>query len=279
VRSTPGQKAGLDFYRRAGATSEPWEGERVATGEIRSTILRFNPVGSVPSIAYQYTGKGNGTTVLRLSERLGGVWVSQDVASAVSRPIYGLAFDEEGNPAMTFVQEADGTPTLAFAVRQGGSWNVETADVGPGEPSTFLQWTNVAFDPRRGDFSAAGVFRHATNLQSFQVRFCERADGLWDCRTIDAGGGYIEAVSLAFDADGTAFLAYPIVPTLFVQIRPPGGAWIRELADWNDYVSTRLELRLGPDGQPGVVYNGAHDATGVGPYEPVCFARRLPPLP
>lgn len=279
VPSAAGQKAGLNFYRRTGATSEPWEAERVATGGIGSTTLRFNPAGSVPSIAYQYTGKGSGATVLRLSERLGGVWVAQDVVSGVSRPIYGLAFDDNGNPAMTFVEEGGETPTLAFAVRQGGSWRIETADVGPGEPFTFLQYTNVAFDPRRGDFSAAGVFKHAFNSQSFQVRFCERADGLWDCRAIDSGDGYFGGVSLAFDVDGAAFLAYYVLPTLFVRVRHPDGTWTRELADWNAGPSSRLVLRLGPDGQPGVAYRGAHDSTGVGPYKPVCFARRSPPSP
>jgi hypothetical protein len=275
--AVPGNRTALKFYRRTGATSDPWPAEIVATGDVRSAILRFNPTTLTPTIAYT-AAKGSSSRVLRLAERGGSSWVSKDVVSGVAWA-NGLAFDGNGNPAVSLVQDVNGAPALRFALRQGGSWSVETADLNPGGLYTTLHYTTVAFDPSRNDFSVAGVFRDST-LKLARVRFCDRTGAGWSCVTIEEADYFVDGVSLAFAVDGTAYLAYQIMPTLFVRVRSPGGeSWTLEYADWNAGL-THPDLRLGPDGQPGVAYRGYHDPSGVlqASY-PMCFARRSPPSP
>jgi len=275
--SAPGQKAGLVFYRRNGATSDPWKAESVARGTAKAQVLRFNPVGSVPTILYWAPGSGQQTGPLRLAERRNATWTVQEIASGVGAG-GGLAFDAVGNPTVIFYQYIDGRPVLGFGLYQGGSWKLEVADYGPGASDSLEGGITVAYDPGRGDFSAACGFTDTTRRHRHE-RFCERTAGVWTCETIGESESHASS-SLAIGPDGTVFLAYfEPFPKLVVGIRPPGGSWTREFPDWNISLVANPILRLGADGQPGVAYGGGHGESGVGAYQPVCFARRSPPSP
>jgi len=271
-----GSKKSLKFYRRAGATADPWAAETVTTGNLEgSALLRFNPSDSHATIAYMVL-KGAGG-VLRLAERNGASWTNQDVAATHAR--YGLAFDAAGDPALTFVQWESDVARLRFAVRQGASWTLETADSGPGVPFTYLPYNSLAFDPARGDLAAASVFTEPPGGYNHALlRYCERTAGAWACTTLAETQNYFGGLSLAFGSDGTAYIAYRTLDTtLFVAVRPPGGAWTHEVVDWNVGV-TDVDLAVGPDGQPGVAYIGNNNAATSlpEPPDPVRFARRSP---
>jgi hypothetical protein len=272
-----GSKIFLTYFRRTGATSDPWAAETVLAGNAEGSVLRFNPSTSRATIAY-FLVKGLRAT-MRLAERVGSSWTNQDVASDVWRTPFDLAFDRGGNPAVTFIQGESDAPALRFALRQGATWSLETVDAGPGAPFTKLHHNALAFDPLRGDFAAAAVFKDPADISYARLRYCERSAGVWSCTTLDESDYHLNlGASLAFTPDGTGFLAYTTLDTtLFVAVRPPGGAWTREEADWNVGVS-RPDLALGHDGQPGVAYVGNLSALTSLPSrpDPVRFARRTP---
>jgi len=190
-----GSKKTLKFYRRTGATADPWTAETVATGDIYGGgILRFNPTDSRATIAYMLMKGANG--VLRVAERVGTQWTDQDAAAA-DRNFLALSFDGAGNPAVAFASNHDWS-TLRFAVRQGSSWPPETVDPGPGAPFTNLVRTALAFDPVRGDFAAAAVFAEPSSWHQ-QLRYCERAAGSWTCTNMaEAYNSFRQALFLAF---------------------------------------------------------------------------------
>ena len=101
VPSTSNQKVvnSLVFYRRTGTTSEPWQAETIEGAYITSRVLRFNPVGLVPTICYSaYYQKGKTGNMVRLAERRDGSWTSRDIAPGQTSG-NSLAFDAAGNPA------------------------------------------------------------------------------------------------------------------------------------------------------------------------------------
>jgi hypothetical protein len=270
-----GSKKTLKFYRRTGATADPWTAETVATGDIYGGgILRFNPTDSRATIAYMLMKGANG--VLRVAERVGTQWTDQDAAAA-DRNFLALSFDGAGNPAVAFASNHDWS-TLRFAVRQGSSWPPETVDPGPGAPFTNLVRTALAFDPVRGDFAAAAVFAEPSSWHQ-QLRYCERAAGSWTCTNMaEAYNSFRQALFLAFSADGTEHLTYCNNDvTMFDAVRPPGGTWTHEPVDWN--VSYKqADFAIGPDGQPAIAYCGSFNlvTTMAQQPDPLRFARRSP---
>jgi hypothetical protein len=275
-----GSKQALKLYRRTGATADPWTAETVATGNIEgSGILRFNPSDARATIAYPLMRGAN--QVIRVAERIGSAWTSQEVAGAALRRRFGLSFDGGGNPAVTFSHAPDSShQVLGFAVRQGASWPLEIADPGPGAPLTWMTHNALAFDPVRGDFAAAAVFAEPPgspeSYNHAQLRYCERTAGSWTCTTLAETHNGFGNLSFAYSADGTAHLTYRNSDvTRFDAVRPPGGAWTHEVVDWN--IDSNADLVIGPDGQPAIAYRGGFNAvTSLSPPDPARFARRSP---
>ena len=270
-------KYSLVFYRRTGATADPWAAETVATGRFEGTgILRFNPSNSRATIAYPFMRGAN--QVILVAERIGTTWTSEEAAATAFRRRFDFAFDAGGNPAVTFSHAPDSShQVLGFTVRQGASWPLEIADPGPGAPFTFMNYNALAFDPVRGDFAAAAVFSEPLgNTEHGQLRYCERAAGSWTCTTLAETHEGFGDLSLAFSAGGTAHLTYNTFATArFDAVRPPGGVWTHEVVDWNN--DFNADLVIGPDGQPGIAYRGHFNAvTSLNPPDPVRFARRSP---
>jgi hypothetical protein len=268
-----GSKKALKLYRRTGATADPWVAETVATGDIYGGgTLRFNPADARATIAYMLMKGASG--VLRVAERVGTQWTSQDAAAA-DRNFLALSFDGAGNPAVAFASNHDWS-ALRFALRQGSSWPQETVDSGPGAPFTSLVRTALAFDPVRGDFAAAAVFGEPGSWHQ-QLRYCERAAGAWACTNMAETHNGFGGLSFAFSADGTAHLIYRIQDvTMFDAVRPPGGAWTHEPIDWNVRYKN-ADLAIGPDGQPAIAYCGLFNpVTTLSPPDPLRFARRSP---
>jgi len=272
-----GSKQALKFYRRTGATTDPWAAETVTTGNLGGGLLRFNPSDARATIAYLLNKGAN--PVLRVAERVGTQWTSQDVGAAAGGR-YGLTFDGAGNPAVTFPYPKYDGALLRFAVRQAASWAVETADPGPGAPLTWMTHNALAFDPVRGDFAAAAVFAEpAGSPEAFehaQLRYCERTAGSWTCTTLAETHHGFGNLSFSISADGTAHLTYKNSDvTRFDAVRPPGGGWTHEVVDWN--ISFSADLVIGPDGQPSIAYRGGwNPVTTMDPPDPVRFARRSP---
>jgi len=262
-----GSKNELRFYLRLGATSEPWQADVVATGDIGMGALLFNPVSSDPTLLYSQNVKTN-STVVRVAQRHGASWAIQDVATGSTGPAR-LAFDTAGNPAVSFVKSVNGVAALAFALRQGGSWKVEQPESPPGSPWTAMNDTAVAFDSSdpypNGDFAVAGLYRDAANTGTRLLRYCRRESGTWTCDTVAQGLTYCRQIALTFGSDGTAYLAYREYNTLFVAIRRSGeSTWTHEYARWDAVTDSWIDQLIGPDGQPAIAYTSVHDATGAG---------------
>lgn len=290
--SQSGSKFDLRFYRRTGATSDAWETEVVvagAVGDAKGRPLAFDDVNGTPAITYTQT-KGSLVT-LRIAEKRGASWTSQDVAklSATSTSSYHSLVFNGGDPAIAFRNsEANGSTFAAFAIREGGIWHSEviadSTTIGAG-------WTNygplIAFDPTRGNFAAvvrAGRFAE-NNVYESRVYYCERdSSGTWSCSavpTCDAGERAWD-ISLVIRPNGTAHLLHGDGYGGFVSTRTPStdgtpGAWSKELVGWG--LNDVSDLRIAPDGRLVVALATSHDETGMGSTSSLWFASRPAPSP
>lgn len=292
-----GTKWDLRYFVRSG---DSWSNELVTTSAGRGTSLAYNPVDGTPTIAYT-ASKGSGQ-VLRVAERRGSSWTSQTVAPS-TKGDPELVFDPSGRPAvLSRIELADGQNAAGFALRASdGTWALETVEVpsliqdpamSPSGTWVYLSDCTLAFDPVRGDFSAAyaavaGGANTYCDTDSWgdclvAVRYCERAAGSparWACETVDSGG-FARPGALAFAADGTAYLTDRNGNTRFVAFRPPGGAWQKEYVDWNGAGQLgQACLRIGAQGQVGVAYPSGFDAPLGVKRGLVSFALRPAPTP
>ncbi len=283
-RYFPGNKPTLRFYRRSGATVDPWTVETVATGNIRSNALAYSPSPSrIPTIAYLYVDKWN-TPHVRLAERIQESWTSAEIAVAYAHPNADvrLAFDSDGNPGVSFLKDLNGTSTLGFAIRKNGTWTVEQVNIPPAPQWVVYPIHSLIYDPHRGDFSAVFILFDGSAQYPFDnlIHYCERSAGTWTCELI-AQEADLYGASVAVDAVGTVYVVYDNWPagTVYTLIRRPGETfWSLEYVDWNGQF-IRGHIRIGPDGQPNLSYSGKHYSSGAGHPGPVCFARRTPTTP
>lgn len=254
----PGTKAELRVYRR---TPAGWTSETLASGTVGANAVGFAPGSPVATVAYLYT---KGGTSLRVAERSGSTWKTETVASSVSGALSpSIAFDEAGNPAVTFAQDVGGRKRLAFAVRIGGSWQVELVGPDPGAPWNSLNDSRVVLDPSRSGFAAVGRYYDA-NTYSSRIELCERTSGGWACGTVVEGQS-LGGLTLAIDQQGAAFVSYMKFPDFRMLVREPGSAgWVAEHIDWNVWSAPPGDLRIGPDGVPVLAYGTAHDETHCG---------------
>jgi hypothetical protein len=231
----------------------------------------------VPTIAYAVAGKQNNYTI-RLAERIGSSWTSEDLPTQAKPNDVHLAFDSSGNPAVSFVRDVNGTRVLAFAYRRNGVWTVEQAATPPGGQIDTPQFHWLAFDPLRDDFAAICFFNDFDAPRGpRQLKYCERTQGAWSCSVLVEGDGLEYNSALAVAPDGTVYVVYfESYSTAYTKVRRPGQGWSLEYVDWNAVYPG--DLRLGPDGQPGVAYRSPHDSSGIG-REAISFARRTPPSP
>lgn len=280
VPNTNPSKSQLRFYRRTGAT---WTAETVGLGLMRDVVLRMGPAAPgawVPTIAFRY--EKSGVSQLKVARKIDGAWSVEIVASgatgAADKPL-ALAFDGDGNPAVTFPQST-GADQLAFALRRDGAWTTELPDSNPpGAPWVRVAETQVAFDPSRGDFLAAVRYLDPESSDSV-VRLCERTGAAWSCEELFRGRVGI-GLPLALGTDGKVFFApWRASIGLLMTIRDPfTRAWSAEYVDWNvkgNYVSA---LKIGPDGEPVVAFNALHGSSRAGGSDgnfAIGFARRTP---
>ncbi len=258
------------FYRRTGTT---WQTDTLASGTVVQANLGFAPSG-IPTVAYAYSS--GSTSFVRVAQKYGASWSTDTVASGFSGNAYTtlkLAFDTTGNPAVVFPRTVGNSTPLAFAVRNGGAWTVELPDNGaPGAPY-YLTETGVAYDPIAGKFSAIGQYYNSTTKDK-RLQYCERTTvpvTSWSCATVGTG---FDTTVLAFDASGTAYLAYRQGNTLIMLVRAQGASnWAAEYIDWNVSRSMEGDLHFGPDGKPTMAYGSTNDSTGAANYS-VSLARR-----
>jgi hypothetical protein len=245
----------MSFFRRAGSS---WNATLIERSRALQPSLEFS--GGLPAVAYRKSGK-NGDESCWLARWNGAAW-EQEVVDLPTRCSYPqLAFNSIGDPALAYLDDLEYTPewdfadTLKFVYWDGGAWNVEIVDQTP----THVAFSpTLAYDPVRGDFSAAYTSQRKewwpdgrSDSGPSQLRFCQRDADSWSCELVEEAA-YDSKMSLTYDDSGTAYLAYSTMSTLKVATRASGATeWVTELVDWAAHDPS---IKLGPDGIPGVVY-------------------------
>jgi hypothetical protein len=246
-------KGKLSFFRRVGST---WTSQLIDRSRTRQPSLAYFDGDGLPAVAYRISSR-KGDDSCGFARFNGSSWEKEVVDPSTSCANPHLAFDPDGNPAMVYLDDLlseasfDFNDTLKFAYWNGAGWIVEIVDQTPGRIAFS---PTVAYDPARGDFSAAyestrkrvwpdGRFDNGPG----EVRFCERTAGNWICEVVDEAD-YVDVKGswLTYADNGTAYLAYAPLATLTVASRDAGTTqWVKEYIDWG---TTSASIMLGQGG-------------------------------
>lgn len=205
------------------------------------------------AISY-HTGGPKGR--LKVARRTNSVWTTEKVDPGAGAGYSSLAFDPLGNPAVAYSDDINGDggiATLKFASWNGSSWDIEIVDTGPVGYGVFA---TLAFDPITENFSVA---HRGTGQVCF---FRWEPERKWVLEEIDNTTQYIRGVSLTYGQDGTAYLAFGANydgenTNMTVASRDPiSGNWALETVDLEPKGPFLISVRIAPDGQPSVSYQG-----------------------
>ena len=225
-----------------------------------SQVLEKNAANEVTSLAYCNGSPAVGyrSNGMKVARKTGTSWTTTVVESGTGAKFSALAFDASCNPAVAYSDDIDKDgwlDTLKFAYWDGSSWKIEIVDTGPVGYGVHI---GLAFDISTNRFVVA-------HRGTGQVRFFRREGTSWVREEVYNGTQYVSGMSLTFDQEGNAYLAFGASydgnsTDMIVARRNTLGTWSVETVDTGITSPGNISIKVAPNGQPSVTYPGPSSA-------------------
>jgi len=196
-----------------------WDIEVVEDGGA-GVSLAFSPSGT-PSVAHT-----NGFR-LRYLEKIGSVWIGKELDKRTGNDFPSLAYDSNGEPAISYYSLRGSVGSLKLARRSNGSWSTEVID------ESKAMYSSLAFDlqghPAIAYSTTAGGGINGVKLARWN-------GSTWDIELVESGvvGWGVDA-SLAFDpTTGWPAITHGHRPTRVRFLHWDGTSWQVEIMDGQD---------------------------------------------
>lgn len=217
-------------------------------------FLVFGP-GSQASVVYRVSGVALGYAVFD-----GNAWQTQTVSPGpLFHSGFGLAFDLQGNPAISFLRNN----VLHLTRWDGAFWQEETLE----DQLTLQGPSSLQFE---ASGSPAVAFRES-NDPDFAVWVARRVGTQWEKTLVDSGtNGTGASMRLIRNQDGSLQLAYSLyqgLPSLGAA-RFNGTDWETEVVDAS-LSGAHLGMALRNDGRVGIAYRRGNDAVALAERDPI----------
>jgi hypothetical protein len=198
-------------------TSGVWNAEPIDPSAASSQVALALDASGVPHVVYKISGGD-----LKYAVRTGSGWVTEPIDPQGWGP--SLVFDADGDPHVAY---ALSTGPLKYAVRKSGNWTYVTVD------SVATSGGSGYFDPPTLRLDAGGDphLSYMANDPDFDLKYAERAGGVWTTTVVDSVGFVGWYNSLALDAADRPHVTYTGGSDELVYARHDGGAWVFETLD------------------------------------------------